>query len=162
MLQGIDKDRFREAIDLFSTGVAVVTASYQGRPIGTTATAVCSLAREPLKLLVCIDGARAAHAALVESDDFAVNLLGEDQGPLAERFALLGDADRFAGLPVEDKKGLPLLRDAVAHFVCGSRDRIRGGERSVLVGKVTDLGLRRDARPLRRYGSGAGASTIAA
>jgi flavin reductase (DIM6/NTAB) family NADH-FMN oxidoreductase RutF len=162
MSQYVDKDRFREAIGLFATGVSVVTATSAGRPVGATAAAVCSLAREPLKLLVCVDNARPAHAALIESEWFAVNLLGEGQESLAERFALLGDADRFAGLPLEETKGLPLLRDAVAHFLCKRRDRIPGSDRSILVGKVTDLGLRRQARPLQQFGNGVGASTLAA
>jgi flavin reductase (DIM6/NTAB) family NADH-FMN oxidoreductase RutF len=154
-IQEAEKDRFREAMAHFATGVTVITTRTD-RPVGMTASAVCSLSLDPLQLLVCVSSRLPTHAALMESGHFAVNVLGEGQEPLARRFATPG-IDRFEGLAIEEFKGLPLLRDAIAHFVCALQERIEGGDHSIFIGRVTDLGLRRDARPLvyfgRRFGS---------
>jgi flavin reductase (DIM6/NTAB) family NADH-FMN oxidoreductase RutF len=150
-IQEAQKDRFREAIALFATGVTVVTTRTD-QPVGMTASAVCSLSLDPLQLLVCVSTRLPTHAALMESGRFAVNVLGEGQEPLARRFAT-SDVDRFEGIAVEDCKGLPLLADAIAHFVCNLQERLPGGDHSIFIGKVTDLGLRHDARPLLYFGS---------
>lgn len=150
-IQEAQKDRFREAIALFATGVTVVTTKTE-EPVGMTASAVCSLSLDPLQLLVCVSTRLPTHAALMKSGRFAVNVLGEGQESLAKRFAT-PEIDRFAGVAVEEFKGLPLLRDAIAHFVCRLHERLPGGDHSIFIGKVTDLGLRREARPLVYFGS---------
>jgi Flavin reductase like domain len=83
----VDGLAFREAIAHFATGVTVVTTTYEGRPAGMTASAVCSLSLDPVLLVVCIDNRLATHTAIEASRRFAVNVLGERDEELARRFA---------------------------------------------------------------------------
>lgn len=152
-----ERERFREAMALFETGVAVVTANPR-EPVGMTASGACSLALDPLELLVCVSTRLPGHAALEESDRFVVNVLGEGQQALAERFATAG-LETIEDAAFEDCRGLPLLRETLAHFVCARRETISGREHSVCLGRVTALGLRREARPLWRFGGGIAGAT---
>jgi 3-hydroxy-9,10-secoandrosta-1,3,5(10)-triene-9,17-dione monooxygenase reductase component len=147
LVDRVDQKRFREAISLFATGVTVITTRPASGPAGMTASAVCSLSIEPVQLLVCISTHLPTHDALMECGRFAVNVLGEGQGELARRFATPA-IDKFAGVSVDDCEGVPVLRSAIAHFVCDVRERFPGGDHSIFTGEVFQLGLRPGSRPL--------------
>jgi flavin reductase (DIM6/NTAB) family NADH-FMN oxidoreductase RutF len=154
-IEKVHPDRFREAMALFATGVTVITTRTD-QPVGMTASAVCSLSLEPVQLLVCVSTRLPTHEALERSGRFAVNVLGEGQGAIAKRFATPG-IDRFAGLGVDEFEGMPLLRDAIAHFVCDVYERFPGGDHSIFLGTVTALGLQPEARPLLYFQQSFGA-----
>lgn len=149
-MEEVRQDSFREAMALFATGVTVITTRDDG-PTGMTASAVCSLSLDPVQLLVCVSSHLPTHEALTRSGCFAVNVLGEGQEGIARRFATPG-VDRFAGVPIEERDGLPLLREAIAHFVCDVRERIPGGDHSIFIGAVRARGMKPHARPLLYFG----------
>lgn len=154
-IEEVCADRFRAGMALFATGVTVITTRTD-RPVGMTASAVCSLSLEPPQLLVCVSTNLPTHEALSASGRFVVNVLGEGQGALARRFAT-PDVDRFAGIEVGEHDGLPILEAAIAHFVCDVSERIPGGDHSIFIGAVKAIGLRPEGRPLlffrREFGS---------
>jgi flavin reductase (DIM6/NTAB) family NADH-FMN oxidoreductase RutF len=148
--------RFRDAVSLLATGVTIVTTTTATGPVGMTASAVCSLSLEPVQLLVCISRTLRTHSALELSGVFAVNVLGEGQGWLARRFAT-PDADRFAGISLIAPSELPVLRDAIAYFICEVRERLPGGDHTIFIGQVRECGHVPGGRPLlyfdRTFGS---------
>jgi flavin reductase (DIM6/NTAB) family NADH-FMN oxidoreductase RutF len=147
-----DQQRFREAISLFATGVTVITTTTPEGPAGMTASAVCSLSLEPIQLLVCVSKHLPTHAALERAGRFAVNVLGEGQEQLALRFAR-PSPDKFAGVPLRPDCDPPVLRDAIAHFLCDVSERLPGGDHSIFIGRVRDCGHDRSRGPLLYYGS---------
>jgi flavin reductase (DIM6/NTAB) family NADH-FMN oxidoreductase RutF len=147
---------FREAISHFATGVTIVTTTYEGRPAGMTASAVCSLSIDPVLLLVCIDNRLATHRAIDASRRFAVNVLGEDCEELARRFARPAE-DKFEGVAVRENTDPPLLGDAIAHFVCDVHERFPGGDHSIFLGQVVDCSFAPESRPLLYFRSKFGA-----
>lgn len=152
----VDPASFREAMSLFATGVTVITTRSGDAPVGMTASAVCSLSLEPVQLLVCVSNQLPTHAALMESGRFVVNVLGEGQEDLALRFATPG-VDRFAGLDVTTRCGVPALDSAIAYFVCDIHERFPGGDHSIFIGRVIELSHRPVARPLVFYAKRFGA-----
>jgi 3-hydroxy-9,10-secoandrosta-1,3,5(10)-triene-9,17-dione monooxygenase reductase component len=144
--------RYRSAIARFATGVTVITTVDGDRLAGMTASAVASLSLEPLLLLVCVSNHLPTHAALERSGQFAVNVLGEEDGDLALRFARPG-ADKFAGLEVTHDHGVPLLGCAIAHFVCDVRERLPGGDHSIFIGAVRHCHHIPHRRPLLYFAS---------
>ena len=89
-----------------------------GADFGATASAVSSLSLDPPMLLVCMSLRGSTQRAIQESRMFGVNILDEDQGQIAERFASLR-GERFAGLNVElGGLGVPRLTDALAFCEC--------------------------------------------
>lgn len=151
-VDAVEQQHFRDAMSLFATGVTVITTNPPSGPAGMTASAVCSVSIEPVQLLVCISTHLPTHDALLRSGRFAVNVLGEGHGELALRFATPG-IDKFAGVAYDESDGVPVLQDAIAHFVCDSRERFPGGDHSIFIGEVARLGMRPGARPLLYYAS---------
>ncbi len=132
----VDRAAFRETIGHFATGVAVITTASGGRRFGMTASAVTSLSLDPPMLLVCINRLAPTCAAVAERGTFAVNILTEDQGALAERFAR-PSRDKFAGVEVDDGvTGAPLLASSLARIECRVAEQVTGGSHTVFLGEV--------------------------
>jgi 3-hydroxy-9,10-secoandrosta-1,3,5(10)-triene-9,17-dione monooxygenase reductase component len=148
--------RFRQAISRFSTGVAVITTRTTDGPSGMTASAVASLSMDPLQLLVCIATKLPTCKAIVESGHFAVNVLGEGQKHLAMHFAT-PQPDKFADVALRTDSDIPVLTDAIAHFVCAVGGTLPGGDHTIIVGDVLACDHVPDASPLvyfaRSFGS---------
>jgi flavin reductase (DIM6/NTAB) family NADH-FMN oxidoreductase RutF len=156
----IDPTEFRRAIAKFATGVTVITTDGASGPAGMTASAVCSLSIEPVRLLVCISTHLPTHEALEQTKTFAVNVLGEGQEHLARRFARPAE-DKFAGVDLVASGGPPVLKDSIAHFLCRVAERFPGGDHSIFIGDVYDFGSNSDAKPLLYFGSTFGAMSSA-
>lgn len=147
-----EQRRYRETIGRFATGVAIVTAQGAGGPVGMTANALCSLSLEPLLLLVCIDNSARTLAPMQESGRFAVNVLRAEQHELADAFASKErKQDRFADLAWRLHQGVPVLERSLAWLVCDLRELHPGGDHTIGIGAVTDMGQDVDGRPLVWY-----------
>jgi 3-hydroxy-9,10-secoandrosta-1,3,5(10)-triene-9,17-dione monooxygenase reductase component len=148
----VDEVAFREAIAHFATGVTVLTTTVDGRPAGMTASAVCSLSLDPILLVVCIDNRLPTHQAIESSRRFAVNVLGEGDEALAQRFARAAE-DKFAGVGLLEGSDPPVLERAIASFVCEVQERVPGGDHSIFVGRVLSCAATPGCRPLLYYRS---------
>jgi flavin reductase (DIM6/NTAB) family NADH-FMN oxidoreductase RutF len=154
-MAGVDEGAFREAISHFASGVTVITTLHDGRRVGMTASAVSSLSLDPILLLVCINTKLATHTAIEGSRRFVVNVLGEGQEELALHFARRAD-DKFDGVATRADQELPVLEDAIAHFVCDVQERFPGGDHSIFIGLVRECAAQRGKRPLLYFRSGFG------
>jgi 4-nitrophenol 2-monooxygenase / 4-nitrocatechol 4-monooxygenase, reductase component len=131
-----DEELYRRVIGHFASGVAVITTRTRERRFGMTASAVTSLSLDPPMLLVCINRRAPTCAAVSETGLFGVNVLTEDQGEVAERFARPSE-DKFAGLAVEESDaGLPLLSDTLARLECRVVEEVAGGTHSVFLAEA--------------------------
>src|SRR5690349_2027201 len=148
--RSLSSDEFREVISHFASGVTVITALHDGRPYGTTASAVTSLSLEPPMLLVCMNKRSETGRAVAQSKHFGVNILGADQVDLAERFAQKG-GDKFAGVPVAPGKwGEPLFEEALATLECHVAEETTGGTHYVFLAEV-ESGAARGGAPLAYF-----------
>src|SRR3954451_24570658 len=101
---------FRRVISSFMSGVVVITTTDGGAPRGMTVSAVSSLSLDPPMLLVCLNSSSATQEAVRRCGRFAVNILAEHQGHIAQRLARPGSDDKFAGLdPRDGRTGVPVL-----------------------------------------------------
>jgi flavin reductase (DIM6/NTAB) family NADH-FMN oxidoreductase RutF/DNA-binding FadR family transcriptional regulator len=131
----LSSSEFRDIIGRFASGVTVIPAQHEGRPFGTTASAVSSLSLEPPMLLVCLNKSSTTGQAVAQARHFAVNILGEGQADAAMRFA--GKGDKFAGTTiVHGVAGTPLLADALANLECRVVEEVTGGTHSVFLAEV--------------------------
>lgn len=137
---------FREVLGHFASGVTVVTTSCAGTVHGMTATAFASLSLEPLLVLVCVNRRARFHRLVLESKTFAITLLAEQQHELASWFAsskrpVGGDEfGRTAWRPAPVSNA-PILEGGLGYLDCELSDLHSGGDHSILVGQVRDLGL---------------------
>jgi len=133
----VDGAVFRRVIGNFMSGVVVITTEHDGVRYGMTVSAVSSLSLDPPMLLVCLNARSTTQEAVRRAERFAVNILAEDQGHLAERFASSGSADKFG--EVDTRRGctgVPLLPGALAAVECRVAEVVAGGTHRVFLAEV--------------------------
>jgi flavin reductase (DIM6/NTAB) family NADH-FMN oxidoreductase RutF len=138
----VDARSFRHALGQFATGVTVVTTrDADGRPLGLTVSAFCSVSLHPPLVLVCVDARSETHKAFVESKVFGVSVLAEDQDAVSELFARAGRA-KFADVQmVTGASGAALVPGALAHIECDLVAAHPAGDHTIYVGKVLSLSV---------------------
>lgn len=166
----VTAEAFRRTLASFATGVTVVTTAVEGVLHGMTANAFTSVSLDPLLVLVCVNRKAGMHALLSRTGAFAVTMLAADQVELSRWFATSrrpGGVDQFHGVawhpaPVT---GCPVLSEGLAFLDCYVADVHSGGDHSIFLGEVADLGRLGETpgatngdtparRPLIWYGGG--------
>jgi len=133
----VSTDIFRDVAGHFASGVTVITTSVDGKPYGTTASAVVSLSMEPPMMLVCLNKSSSTHDRVLESGTFGVNIMAQNQGDTAYAFAKKG-TDKFAGIPwTATTDEVPILEGSLASIACRVEETTVGGTHTVFLGKVT-------------------------
>ena len=132
-----NSEKFRKTLGCFATGIAVVTSiDEDGGPIGMTVNSFNSVSLEPPLVLWSIAKNSTRFESFMSAKYFAVNILGEHQEEMSERFAQRG-IDRFAGLECQaGVGGVPRLPDYAACFECETEFRHQGGDHTIIVGRV--------------------------
>ncbi len=133
-------EALRHAMTRFSTGVAVVSASWQGRLHAMTATALTSVSLEPPLVLVCVGRTSRFHAAILGSHRWGISILAEDQVDLARHFSdrgrdLLTQFDDVPHVRGSDTDA-PLVEGALAWLECATWATHDGGDHSIVIGRV--------------------------
>ena len=147
----LSADEFRHVIGHFASGVTVVTTTVDGRPAGTTASAITSLSLEPPMVLVCLHQSSATGQAIARSGTFAINILGQGHDQLALRFARRGGPEKFAGVEVTPGTAAgPLLEDALAHLECRVAERVVAATHVIFIAEVLH-GSARPGEPLAYF-----------
>lgn len=152
----IPSEEFREIAGLFATGVTVVATTHHDMLHGMTANAFASVSLDPLLVLVCVDRDAGLHDLLATSKTFAVTILAEDQIQDAIWFASPrrpSGRDQFDGVLWRPgpATGSPVLAEGIAFLDCRLAEIHEGGDHSIFLGEVLDLGLLRPAEPLLFY-----------
>ena len=130
------------------TPVTVVTAPGDEAAAGATANAVASLSLDPPLMLVCLDQRSRTLDAVRQSGRFAVNVLASEGEEHARTFATrIPHAQKWDGVPAEDRGGVPILQEAMVWVICQLRDLLDGGDHTIVTGVVRELGTR-DGTPL--------------
>ena len=150
----VSASEFRHAMGHFATGVTVVTSvDEDGKPVGTTASAVSSLSLDPPLVLACFDVQSLTLRAIREHGAFAINVLATSQQQLSANFARRGWAAAWDG--VRHRRGItgsPRLEDVLAVLECTVENVHPGGDHEIVVGRVADVEVAyRDAAPLLHW-----------
>ena len=144
----VDPRVMRDVLGHFASGVTVLTAVTDEGPIGFTCQSFSSLSLEPP--LIAFAPARTSRTwpRLREIGRFCVNVLAEGQDDVSQNFARSG-ADKFAGVSwTPSVHGAPVL-DAVVAWIDGELwAEYDGGDHTIVVARVLDLGAHPDRRPL--------------
>ncbi|MEO8624590.1 MAG: flavin reductase family protein [bacterium] len=151
----IDPDSFRSVLGRFASGITVITAlDSDGRDVGMTVSAFCSVSLHPPLVQACVDRAASMFDALQSAERFGVSVLASDQEALSRRFADVESSHRFDGIGyVRGENGVVLLDDALAHIECSVVSRYEAGDHVMFVGAV-ERATARNARPLLYYRGG--------
>jgi flavin reductase (DIM6/NTAB) family NADH-FMN oxidoreductase RutF len=149
---------FKNAMRLLAGGVTIVATSLNGENCGLTATAVCSLALSPPRVLACVNHAGRTYELLSKSRIMSVNLLAEGHEELARRFAAKRASqveDRFANSEWRTSvTGAPLFADALAALDCRITDIMPLDTHAILVGVIENIHFGPRGRPLVHFDGG--------
>lgn len=134
----IDPDSFRSVLGRFASGITVITTiDANGRDLGMTVSAFCSVSLHPPLVQACIDRAASMFDALVSAEHFGVNVLSSEQEAMSRRFADIDSEHRFEGLGYSRAdNGVVLLEDALAHLECRIVSRYDAGDHMIFIGEV--------------------------
>jgi flavin reductase (DIM6/NTAB) family NADH-FMN oxidoreductase RutF len=144
----VDPQAMREVMGHFASGVTVVTAVTDEGPIGFTCQSFSSLSLDPP--LVAFAPARTSRTwpLLRDIGQFCINVLAEGQDDLSQKFARSGP-DKFDAVPwTPSPHGNPVLEGVVAWIDGQLWAEYDGGDHTIAVARVLDLGAHADRRPL--------------
>ncbi len=142
MTKMADPELFREVFGRFATGVAVITTAGSAGAGGMTANALCSLSLEPLLALVCFANNARTLNGVRDAGAFAVNLLSAEQHLIAGVFASkLPEPEKLSHVAHRFVRGMPVIEDTLAWVVLELRELIAGGDHTIAIGEVVEMGL---------------------
>jgi len=140
-MDAINIETLKMVMRNWTSGVGVVTSSYQDERSGTTISSFASVSLDPPLVLFNLTGENATRMLIEQSGQFGVSMLAFDQRDFSEIFAGFGRRleDRFADLQTFTlKSGVPLLPDALAWLDCEVFQIVPLPGSSLIIGKVVD------------------------
>ena len=152
-----DLAHLKQVMGHFCTGVTIITAMDGKEPVGFTAQTFQSLSLEPPLVLFSPAKTSTTWPRIQSAGSFCVNILAEHQEAVCRTFATSG-ADKFRGIGwvPAPRTGAPLLRDTLAWIEGEIVESHDGGDHLVVIGRVLDLHVEREGRPLLFYRGGFG------
>ena len=140
----------RRAASRFATGVALVTAP---GGLALVIDSFITVSLEPPLVAFAPSRTSLTWRSMRRTGRYGVSVLdAAHAGGIRER-ARPG-ADRLAGLEVEIVDGVPLVRDALAAFVCAIEAEHPAGDHSIVMGRVLAIRHGDDRPPLVFFGGG--------
>ncbi len=138
---GVDAATFKACLGRFASGVTVVTVrDAAGADHGMTASAFTSLSLDPPLILVCVKQGNRTHELLSAAAGFAVNVLGEAQVSVSNRFAgwWPEGQSKWDDLSIDRA---PVSRAAwiggsLANLDCTRHAMHDGGDHTIFVGEI--------------------------
>jgi flavin reductase (DIM6/NTAB) family NADH-FMN oxidoreductase RutF len=149
----LEPRQFRRVCSRFASGVTVVTViDSAGAAHGMTASSFTSVSLNPPLILICVNLGAKFLEACNSVEHFGLNILGEGQRALSERFAGSG-YDRFEGVTwTPGETGAPLFPGVLAAMECARFGTFTAGDHEIVIGKVLHANWR-EGEPLIHYGS---------
>jgi flavin reductase (DIM6/NTAB) family NADH-FMN oxidoreductase RutF len=139
IIMTLDPEQLRHAMRAWTTGVAVVTAQYEGHRYGMTVNSFTSISLDPPLISVALKQLTHTHELVEKSGEFAVTILASHQKDLSDRFAgrLPNLQDRFDGVETDTLLiDAPLIPEGIACFNCRVMKSIPVGENTLFVAEV--------------------------
>lgn len=138
----VDPDVFRAAIGRLPAGVGVVSLRWRGTDHATTVSSLASVSLDPPLLLFCVHSDARLREALDDVDEWAVSVLADTAGPVADWLASPGRpaVGQLARVPhaTAARTGAALIDGAAAWFECRTAAIHPAGDHDIVVGSVLD------------------------
>jgi flavin reductase (DIM6/NTAB) family NADH-FMN oxidoreductase RutF len=155
-----DAAKFRQVLGHFPTGVTVITAMEEGKPVGFAVGSFASLSLDPPQVLFCAGKTSSSWPKIEAAGSFCVNILADDQEDVCRVFASKAD-DKFAEIGWKHSgNGSPVITGALAFIDCTIADVVESGDHYIVVGAVHDLDVMHEGGPLLFFRGGYGRFTV--
>ena len=147
----MESAKFSDVLRKYPLAVSVVTVGRGGSENALTVSWATPASFDPPMFLVALDRLHCSIDFVKSTRNFAVNLLAEGQERLAGQLArqAIAGEDKLAGVARrEGETGAPILTDALAYFDCELTSVVEAGDHYLLLGRVVDAEILRDAKAL--------------
>jgi 3-hydroxy-9,10-secoandrosta-1,3,5(10)-triene-9,17-dione monooxygenase reductase component len=145
----VEAKALRNVCGHFVTGVTVITSGTAGRASGTTVNSFTSVSLDPPLVLFCLHNDSRLRPVVENSGVYAVNFLAGRQKRLAWAFADRARVGLRSVAHHHVSTGVPVLSEALAFLSCRVVNTFEGGDHTIFLGEVTELGVpRRHQDPL--------------
>ncbi|WP_188282459.1 flavin reductase family protein [Streptomyces sp. CBMA29] len=139
----VDGRSLRTVCGMFVTGVTVITSGEDGNAEGTTVNSFTSVSLDPPLVLFCLHNESRLRSVVQESGKFVVNFLQGQQESVARAFAGKGTAEIHDVANHPSVTGVPVLSEALAFLSCQLVEEFDGGDHTIFLGRVVELGVPR-------------------
>ena len=158
--EAIDPQRFRHVLGHFPTGVVVATALQEGgTPAGMAVGSFTSVSLDPPLVAFLPDKKSTSFPKIRQAGSFCINVLSGDQEQVCRAFAARG-GDKFGDVSwYSAGSGSPIIDGAVAWIDCEIQEVLEAGDHYIVLGRVLDLAVGKNASPLLFFRGGYGQFT---
>lgn len=126
----------RNALGSFATGVTIVTTKQEGgEPLGLTVSSFNAVSLTPPLVLFSVGNKALGFSAWKNAKKYVINILGEDQRELSNRFGR-PSGDKWTDLPCEEVEGGFIFEGSVMAFECEAYRQYEGGDHEIMLGQV--------------------------
>lgn len=139
---------------LVPSTVTVVTAASESEMRGITIGSFTSVSLDPPLVSFNVSRDAQMFPVITGASRFAVHLLGEEQAPLSNHFAIpdISGWEQFENVAYHvDQHGTPILEDTLLIFFCSMYRVYEAGDHSIILGQVEEIELVREGGPLLYY-----------
>jgi len=147
----LDAEQLRTAMRAWTSGVAIVTAAYDGQQHGMTVSSFTSISLDPPLVVISLQTTSRTHDMVSRAGAFGVTILAAGQEELSERFADRppGRNHGLEGLQTETLvTGAPMIRGGLASLDCKVSQAVRVGMNTLFIGEVVAVRGDDQAAPL--------------
>lgn len=135
----VSAPELRSVMRHWATGICVVTTATAGRRAGLVMNSFASVSLNPALVSWCVDKASTSLDIWMETENFSIHVLDQDDAHYVPRFAQRG-VDKFEDLRTHvGSTGAPALPDAAVRLDCRLWARYEGGDHIILVGRVDQI-----------------------
>jgi 3-hydroxy-9,10-secoandrosta-1,3,5(10)-triene-9,17-dione monooxygenase reductase component len=147
-----DDADFRGVLGHFCSGVTIVAAQHDGRPVGFTCQSFFSVSIDPPLVAISVAKTSTTYPLIRSVGTMVINVLASDQQSISLAFSRSG-TDKWAGvswLPGRVSRD-PIIDGAVASLECSVDSESDAGDHIVVLARVHHLCADSDRRPLLFY-----------
>lgn len=138
----------REVLGCFASGIVIVSAIDDDKPVGFTCQSFFSVSLDPPLVALCPSRTSKTWPKIRRNQVFCVNVLASGHSDLSQSFALSG-SDKFHGVDwVPAPSGSPRISGVSAWIDCRLEQEHVAGDHILVVGRVNALGYDPNHSPL--------------
>lgn len=147
----VDRQVMRMVLGYFVSGIVVVTGADADGPSGFTCQSFASLSLDPPLVMFSPSLTSVSWPRIRTSGSFCINVLASEHANYSNTFARSG-GDKFAGVSwAPAPSGSPILDGVSAWIDCTLDNEYPGGDHTIVIGRVLDLGADPEQLPLLYY-----------
>ena len=149
----ISSEDFKKCLGRFASGVTVITYSDGNEKGGITVSSFASVSMDPPLVLFSILKKTPSHDKLLNSKNYAINILTMDQETVSNSFAnpKIDRNEYIKSIPTEEKDGIPLILGSLSILFCSNHKVIDGGDHSIFLALVESGSVGESDSPLVYY-----------